>query len=93
MNRFDWEQPSGTPPRVTEQYKRINRIMAETREPYLELLVTLYSRSIPTIKLDPHTSRIVETKYSDEVERQAEDIRRHMNEACKIAVESATRGL
>ena len=53
------------------------------QEPYVQMLVDLYSVSIPTITI---ADGVVEITYTPEVEEKAERIRQQMNEAVEMFV-------
>jgi len=69
-------------PLSNEQLYQLREDLRRVQEPFIQLLVDLYSVSIPTITI---ADGVVETTYSQDVERQANKILREMAETMVMA--------
>jgi hypothetical protein len=75
------------------EISRINKmrhLVLATRQPFLDEIVAIYNRALPSILLHK-SGEIAEYKYSQEVTDAVAKLRELMEEACKLAVESAQK--
>ena len=70
-------------PLSTEELYQLQQEIRHTQEPYIQMLVDLYARSLPTITI---ADGVVQTDYAPEVERRAGEIRLEMMKAMELVV-------
>jgi uncharacterized protein (DUF362 family) len=68
------------------QARELNRLICETRKPFLEQIFDVYSVSLPQILI--RDGVIVETTYSPETYRVIDQISKLMDDAVRTAVDS-----
>lgn len=66
-----------------EELRQLEADVRRTQEPFIALLVDLYSRAFPTIRYFP-AEHVMETEYSPDVKREAERIRDEMKKAVEM---------